>query len=178
MSADSDRALSFCVVSVQDAAAIRQTSQVATAILRDYYDPIISKRQNDYMLGLFQTEAAVKAQIEHGYCYELVQIERDVGGFLATFPRDGGLYISKFYLAEPYRQKGYGRRILAHICEQAKKQGLGYLELNVNKHNPTIAAYEAMGFVKVRAEKNAIGGGFYMDDYVYRLSLAPNIIAN
>ena len=45
------------------------------------------------------------------------------------------------------------------------------MELNVNKHNDTIRIYEKMGFRLLRSEKNDIGSGYYMDDYVYRLEL-------
>ena len=43
------------------------------------------------------------------------------------------------------------------------------IELNVNRFNPSIAVYEHLGMRRIRAEKNDIGSGYYMDDYVYRL---------
>lgn len=39
--------------------------------------------------------------------------------------------------------------------------------LNVNKKNPAAAVYRHMGFQLLREEKNDIGNGFYMDDYVF-----------
>ena len=37
--------------------------------------------------------------------------------------------------------------------------------------NDAARAYERMGFVRVREEKNDIGAGFCMDDFVYRYDL-------
>ena len=42
---------------------ISEMSKMATEILREYYDPIIGKEQNDYMLELFQSEDAIRDQL-------------------------------------------------------------------------------------------------------------------
>lgn len=50
---------------------------------------------------------------------------------------------------------------------EANAAGLPAIFLNVNRDNAqVIAIYEHLGFVRVREEKNDIGGGFFMDDYV------------
>lgn len=38
---------------------IEALSVLATAIVREHFDPIIGKAQNDYMLALFQTVPAI-----------------------------------------------------------------------------------------------------------------------
>ena len=43
---------------------IKPLSILATSILREHYDPILGKEQNDYMLEKFQSEKAIKEQIE------------------------------------------------------------------------------------------------------------------
>ena len=52
------------------------------------------------------------------------------------------------------------------MIEHAKKCGLNTIELNVNQDNPAVYAYEHLGFVKIREEKNDIGQGFFIDDFV------------
>ena len=52
---------------------------------------------------------------------------------------------------------------------QAKELDLGRIELNVNRNNDTRFIYEKLGFTVAWEEKNDIGNGFYMDDYVYAL---------
>ena len=150
---------------------ISEMSKMATAILRDYYDPIIGKAQNDYMLGLFQSEDAIRDQLSHGYRYYFVR-ENDTNlGFFAFYPREDVLYLSKLYLYKEQRGKGYSRQILEMLKAQAKELDLNRIELNVNKNNPTKYIYERLGFTVAREEKNDIGNGFYMDDYVYVLEL-------
>ena len=53
------------------------------------------------------------------------------------------------------------------VKEKAVEAGYGKIFLNVNKKNPAAAVYRHMGFQLLREEKNDIGNGFYMDDYVF-----------
>ena len=59
--------------------------------------------------------------------------------------------------------------MLEFLKEKAKELGLNRIELNVNRNNPSVAVYESLGFAVAREEKNDIGNGFYMDDYVYAI---------
>ena len=58
------------------------------------------------------------------------------------------------------------------IAAAARNAGLSQIQPNAFKHNDsTIAAYEALGFQRLRDEATDIGGGFILDDYVYALPL-------
>lgn len=100
-----------------------------------------------------------------------VQDDNGKVGFLAFYPRDNALYLSEFYLYESERGKGYFRQMLEFVISGAKKLNLNGIELNANKKNSACRAYESLGFKIVRSEKNSIGNGYFMDDYVYRLEL-------
>ena len=97
----------------------------------------------------------------------MVQDASGVVGFLAVYPRDGMLYLSKFYLKSSARGRGYAGRMFDFAKEKAVEAGYGKIFLNVNKKNPAAAVYRHMGFRLLREEKNDIGNGFYMDDYVF-----------
>ena len=159
----------FELMMQDDEQEIKEMSDMATAILRDYYDPIIGKEQNDYMLNLFQTTGAIREQTAHGYRYYFVREGGKNLGFVAIVPREDLLYLSKLYLYKDQRGKGYARTILEFLKTQAKELGLHRIELNVNRNNDTKYIYEKLGFTVAREEKNDIGNGFYMDDYVYAL---------
>ena len=152
-----------------DAEKINEMSQMATAIVRDYYDPIIGKEQNDYMLKMFQTPEAIVEQMEHGYSYFFARENGKNLGFFAFYPRENALYLSKLYLYKDERGKGYARPILEFLKAQAKELGFNRIELNVNRYNDTRFIYEKLGFKVAWEEKNDIGNGFYMDDYVYAI---------
>ncbi len=158
---------------VSDTAGIAEMSEMATMIVREHFDPLIGKEQNDYMLAMFQTEDAIREQLENGYKYFFV---RDKGhdcnlGFMAFYPKQDVMYLSKFYLYKSERGKGYSCKMLDFLIEDTKKAGLNRIELNVNRNNSACRVYESLGFKIARSEKNDIGNGFYMDDYVYRLEL-------
>jgi len=57
------------------------------------------------------------------------------------------------------------------LSSKAAEMHLDGLELTVNKNNASaISFYEALGFENILSQKVDIGGGFYMDDYVMRLT--------
>ena len=147
-------------------------SPLATAILREHFDPIIGKAQNDYMLEKFQSVSAIKEQFKKGYLYYWVKYENKNVGFLGFYPIDNKLYLSKFYLLKEYRGKKISRIMFEFIVNYAKKEGLKSIYLNVNRNNEVaIKVYEHLGFVIIREEKNDIGNGFYMDDFVFEYEI-------
>ena len=165
-------AVLFHDVTLDRPADIERLSALATAIVKDYYDPIIGPDQNDYMIARFQSPGAIAGQLRDGCVYQILQTpdepRRDIG-FIGLHPRRTDLYLSKFYLARPWRGKGLAKPVLRHIAAFAEARGLPAITLNVNRRNPTVAIYEALGFRRVREECNPIGHGYYMDDYVYSI---------
>ena len=81
------------------------------------------------------------------------------------------MYISKLYLQRSARGSGLGKIAFDFVVAEARREGKRAVTLNVNKYNPTIAVYEALGMKRVRAECIDIGNGYFMDDYVYRYDL-------
>ena len=161
--------MDFEKLASNDARAVSEMSSIATEIVREHYDPIIGEEQNTYMLEKFQSEDAIRGQIDHGSEYYFVSEGPRRVGFMAFYPREKAMYLSKLYLYKSERGKGYGRQMLNFIIEKAREAGLSSIELNVNKNNATIKIYEKLGFELLRTEKIDIGSGYYMDDYVYCL---------
>ncbi len=150
---------------------IERMSHLATGIVREYYDPLLGEAQNTYMLKKFQSPRAIEEQIEHGAQYYFV-IENEDAGFFAYYLYDTCLYLSKLYLKKECRGRGFGRCVIEFLKNAALNANLPAIELNVNKYNfDTIAAYERLGFKRIRDEVNDIGEGYVMDDYVYRLEI-------
>ena len=163
--------MEFEEVTLSDEEAIKNLSDMASTIVKEYYDPIIGAVQNDYMIEKFQSVPAIKRQLAEGYRYYVVCSDEDRIGFIAFYPRGSAMYLSKLYLYKQERGRGYARPILDFVIAAAKAEELTSIELNVNRNNDTIHIYERLGFQILRAEKNDIGNGFYMDDYVYQLRL-------
>lgn len=154
-----------------DEKEIERMSAMATAIVREHFDPLIGKEQNDYMLSLFQTPGAIAAQLAEGYRYYFVRKDGEDIGFTAFYPKQDAMYLSKFYLYRQERAKGYAHAMVEFVESETRKEGLQAVELNVNRFNSAVKVYEKLGFEIIREEKNEIGHGFIMDDYVFRKQL-------
>lgn len=161
----------FEKLGVNDQERIEEMSSMAKAIVREHFDPLIGREQNDYMISLFQTPEAVHSQLENGYRYYFVKEEGRNLGFLAFYPKGSDMYLSKFYLYKDERHKGHASKMLEFVKKEAGKEGLEGIILNVNRFNSAVESYLNMGFEIVREEKNDIGNGFFMDDYVIRFRL-------
>ena len=147
-------------------------SAFATEILREHFDPIVGKVQNDYMLEKFQSVHALNDQIASGYQYYWVEYDGKRAGFISIMPKEGKMYLSKFYLHKDFRGKRISRAMMDFVEQEARKRGLPAIFLNVNKHNDdVISIYRHFGFSLLRSENNDIGSGFYMDDYVLQRAL-------
>jgi GNAT superfamily N-acetyltransferase len=85
---------------------------------------------------------------------------------------DARLFISKLYLLAAHRKSGAGRESLAMIERMARERGATHLWLTVNKGNPSVRAYERLGFQIAEAIVMDIGGGFVMDDYRMEKAIA------
>ncbi len=170
-------------VRANDAAGIAELGALSSSIVKEHFDPIIGPEQNDYMIRRFNTPEAIGRQLgEEGYRYFFVNdpeasasalpADRHVG-FVAFYPRKAGeLYLSKFYLRRDCRGRGLSRDMLAFVADAARELDCNRITLNVNRNNyQAILAYEHLGFKKVREEKNDIGNGFFMDDFVYELAV-------
>ena len=156
--------LKFIEIKKDDEEAIKELSSLATHIIRKHYDPILGNKQNDYMIDKFQSVKALKKQLNEGYIYYLISKI----GFIAYYFREDDLYLSKFYLLEEERNKGYGKKILLFLENKCLENNIHKITLNVNRFNyDSIKAYEAMGFKRIRSEDNDIGHGYLMEDYVY-----------
>ena len=147
-------------------------SSLATEIVREHFDPIIGRAQNDYMLEKFQSISAIKEQFHKGYLYYWVKYDNKNAGVLGFYPIENKLYLSKFYLSREYRGKKISRKMHEFIVNYAKSKGLISIYLNVNRNNDlAIKVYEHLGFVIIREEKNDIGNGYYMDDFVFEYKI-------
>lgn len=96
---------------------------------------------------------------------------RALAGYIAFYPKDEDMYLSKFYLDVHFRGQGLPKQMLAFVEEAARVEGLAAIELNVNRNNPAVHAYTHLGFEVAAKDTADIGHGFIMDDYLMRKPL-------
>ena len=152
----------------------KRLAELAKPIWEEHYTPIIGAKQVEYMLNKFQSEAAVKQQIESGYEYWFVFFDKKPAGYFAIEKRATRLFISKFYLALAFRGRDIARTMLNQCKKLALNKNCPHLSLTVNKDNPAYGIYHKLGFTTLDAVKVDIGSGYFMDDYCMELKLNIN----
>lgn len=163
---------SVALILIESRAEVAQLEEFAAEIWREHYPPIIGTAKVEYMLQKFQTTEALLAQIKEGMQLFWINYEGEHAGYAAIKSQENTyLFVSKFYVHKRYRGNGIGKSAMKWLSSKAAEMHLDGLELTVNKNNDSaISFYEALGFENILSQKVDIGGGFYMDDYVMRLT--------
>ena len=163
------------------------------------YGHIISQEQIDFMLEWMYSDDSLATQMNTGCEFYIASIKdsnldnvhnfdnvynndwEDIG-FCSVSPEDGennstekveGLKahkLNKLYVLPSAQGTGAGKALLNKSIEVAKAAGSSSLFLQVNKLNTAYSFYLKHGFIKEAEFKFDIGNGFFMDDYVMRLS--------
>lgn len=152
---------------------LKAIEAMACEIWNEHYKTIISSEQIDYMLDKYQSKSAMKTQIaEQNYHYYFIQRNAQHIGYVAYSVHDSEMFLSKLYILNQYRSKGYAREVLNNLTEICKANNINRIWLTVNKHNSnSIAVYEKLGFKTFRSEKTDIGNGFFMDDFFMEMKI-------
>ena len=164
----------FDWVKVETDEQIKELCELAKKIWNEYSICFINQEQIDYMLEKFQSEDAVKNQINfQRYQYFFLEEDGENFGYFALQPQKDSLFLSKIYIDKEHRGKGYVRKAFNNaIVEIAKEKELPKITLTVNKYNlPSIAVYEKLGFLRTKSVETDIGNGYIMDDYIYEFEL-------
>lgn len=145
---------------------INAIEELAYEIWYQHYTPIIGKHQVAYMLEKFQSVEAMTEQIKNGFLYFLTRDNNVPVGYMGVELLSETLFLSKFYVTEAERGKGYGKAMITFLEALAKEKDLNKISLTVNKYNTgSIKMYEKAGFVISGSVVQDIGEGFIMDDY-------------
>ena len=163
----------FDYVKIETDEQICELCTLAKEIWNEYSICFIDQDQIDYMLEKFQSEQAVKGQINfQKYRYYFLEEDGENIGYFAVQQKKDELFLSKFYIKKDYRSRGYGRKAFLAINEVAKELELSKITLTVNKYNfVAVCVYEKLGFERVGEAETDIGNGFVMDDYLYEFVL-------
>ena len=151
------------------------------------YGHIISQAQIDFMLDWMYSDASLEKQMNTGCEFYIASIKKeneqwDAVGFCSVSPEEEennstekvagakSHKLNKLYVLPIAQGTGAGKALLNKSIEVAKASGSSSLCLQVNKQNDAYTFYLKHGFVKEQEFKFDIGNGFFMDDYVMRLT--------
>ncbi len=146
---------------------IKELAGLASAIWHEYWTCLLSPEQIDYMVENFQSEKAIKHQIENeNYTYYFIKNSGEDfnAGYFGICDKGTYLFLSKLYIKKDFRHQGIGTKTFEKIKELANRKPI---RLTVNKYNKnSIAAYRKWGFKIIDSVVTDIGSGFVMDDFV------------
>ena len=164
----------FDWVKIKTNEQIQELCILAKEIWNEYSICFISQEQIDYMLEKFQSEQAVKGQINfQNYSYYFLEEDGENFGYFAVQKQKDNLFLSKIYIKKEFRGKGYARKAFTNaIIPIAREHELPKITLTVNKYNfAAIMTYEKLGFDRVTSKEINIGNGYIMDDYIYEYTI-------
>ncbi len=165
---------------LEDRAFIRSVSERTWP---STYGHIISQEQIDFMLDWMYSDTSMEEQFAKGHKFFIANLNGDDIGFCSVSKEgaeneEGENEVSnntthklnKLYVLPSAHGTGSGKALLNKAIEIAKAEGSASLFLQVNKLNNAYTFYLKNGFVKEEEFKFDIGNGFFMDDYVMRLT--------
>ena len=139
---------------------------LAHAIWPEYYSSIISMAQINFMLEALYTPPALEAQHQNGQQFFAAHVNGQMIGFMGiTFMEASGLKIDKLYLLSDFRGLGFGKRLLNFAFDEARKQNVGSVFLNVNRQNQSLYFYQAYGF-DIAETVDLPFGPFWLNDFI------------
>lgn len=149
-------------------------NSLAKSIWNVAYATILSKDQIKYMLHEMYSREAITEQIAiKGHKFLLLSLGgKDIG--FASYElnyRSAVTKVHKLYVLPEIQRKGAGKILLNFIERQAKNNNNEAVQLNVNRYNPAVNFYLAMGFSKIKEEDIEIGNGYLMEDYIMQKML-------
>lgn len=148
---------------------IQQLAELAEQIWRQHFTPIIGTDQVTYMLEQFQSFEAVKKAIQQdGYQYYFITCDGENAGYTGIrIGDDHKLFLSKLYIKQEHRGKKLASRAMQLIETIARENRCTAVWLTCNRGNEhTLQVYRHTGFSIIREEDNAIGNGYFMNDYI------------
>ena len=160
---------------LEDRAFIRSVSERTWP---STYGHIISQEQIDFMLDWMYSDVSLAEQFAKGHQFFIANLNGEDIGFCSVSiePIDENSNtpkahkLNKLYVLPSAHGTGSGKALLNKAIELAKAEGSSSLFLQVNKHNNAYTFYLKNGFTKEKEFKFDIGNGFFMDDYVMRLT--------
>lgn len=141
------------------------------------YANILQQEQIDYMLDLMYSDDAIGIQLENpNFQYYLIKEDGLFSGFIGfefhQEPETTKLH--RIYFLRGAQGKGFGKKALEFVINEAKKANDIRVTLTVNKNNQAQNFYRSQGFKIYDEAIFDIGNGYVMDDYLMEYIINKN----
>lgn len=164
---------------ISGAGELKIIETLAWKIFPPTYESLIPADQIPYMMRLMYDDAVLRKEFSEGMHFAVIT-DADVPiGYISWHLIDTAegktMRLEKLYLDFAYHGRSIGNMGLLYVIEAARRTGASFISLNVHKRNIRAQkAYCRVGFYRWRSEKEAVGNGFFKDDYIMRYEVTPN----
>ena len=150
---------------------IRLAQSADQVVIRSLYEASALEgqlRENDTGADIEDLDAGYFSD-DGASAFWVAELDQQVVGMIGVQQtKRGTAEIRRLRVAEPFRRRGIGRRLLAHAVEFCRERGYLKVTLDVRiEREPAIALFEQLGFHMSKARE--IGGrrivDFYLDLY-------------
>lgn len=155
------------IIKINTKAEIKIIERLAYDIFHEVYDPIIPSEHTDYFLDRFQSETAIRHQLENeSFYYYLLKFDLENIGYLGIQLQGENMILSKLYILKAYRGREIGKAALEFVNRFALDNGINKIELVVNQGNrKAIDIYLKNGYVIVESQVKTFPNGQTILDY-------------
>ncbi len=152
---------------------LQEIHRLAHIIWPLVYDYMLSNDQIDFMLEKMYALPALEKQWDEGHRFYILEHDHQLLGYASCSVQTetNRTILHKLYIHPSAQGNGWGRLLVHAVQEFAAQHHSPEIELNVNRHNKSIGFYESLGFKIETSVDVAIGGGFFMNDYIMVLTL-------
>lgn len=145
-------------------------AELARTIWLAHYVTIITTAQVDYMLRGRFTPGNLRRYLKSRERWmDVLECDQALAGY-CSYAWTGDpdeMKLEQLYLLPQLHGRGFGRQMLAHVEQGARREGARRLMLQVNKRNEKALAFYRRANFTVRKEcVFDVGEGYVMDDFV------------
>lgn len=162
--------MKFDVMPVATEKQMNEIEQIASDIWYNDYKNIFPPEQIDYMLQKYQSKAAMKKQMAEHTIYYMLFSDNCFAGYVAFQAHHDHIFINRFCIKPEFRRRGLAKRTIHafdNMVSGAEFRNINKLRIMVEQNNNSaIAAYEHLGFQKIKEVTTALGNHYFSQDYL------------
>ncbi|HET6492051.1 MAG TPA: GNAT family N-acetyltransferase, partial [Burkholderiales bacterium] len=117
---------------------VERIAALAGEIWRRHYAGIISAAQIEYMLKQRYEPPLIHSELARtDLWWDKLLVRGEIAGFASYFltGHTQEMKLDKLYVHQDHQRKGYGGRLIDHVCELARRLGCSRVVLAVNRNN-------------------------------------------
>jgi len=146
---------------------LHRLETLADKVWEPTYRHLVRQAHILLMQERMHTVQAYREQMSEGHRFFKAEQDGVLLGFISFYPQEQLMKVPKLYVDNQLQRRGVGKALLDRVEQEARKQGLSWLELNVNRYNKALYFYRRNGFF-IYKSVDIPYDQYWLQDYVMR----------